>query len=518
MSEKDKAFLPTRAVRYWARKYQRKADGRLVKIENKPSSEEQQSPQYHPSDLTHAEGLSGFREIASEPVTRSNSLEKLVSIKVERKSSVGDLRLSGESISSGSVKFSSEVDTSRQGDEMGEVVEEALKRLAVSVEKDNSKLLPPLPYFSGKCERSSNASEKSPWILYNCGEFISMIEDAVENDKWTETGKLRTLQDRLLGPARDYWRVRNTGDIITLKKAGEYLLSRFPNTDTYASITSQITDFKRRPGETLSEIATRIQILCGKLQKVQPEIAASKSTNMLELFFKGLPEDVRDHVGEEKDFSKAVQKSIEYLERHREFKLRNRDIMLETTFKTEAKVNNVNIVKKNGESGEKNKNMQTHKKDNGQRKSKGKTDQSSLNNINFRGNSRGNFNGRNRFSGNNRGNFRGRSFQNNQGNRGSYSGNRGYANGNWNRGSRQNNRNYYGNSYRGASNTYNSRGPTCYTCGKFGHTSNMCYANKNKGKFCKGNEGSSKEQGNGKSCWTCGGMDHLAKDCAKKNE
>ena len=55
--DQDKKFLPTEAIRYWSkryatnRQYQRRDGGRLVKIEQKPSSEELLSPQYQLSDL-----------------------------------------------------------------------------------------------------------------------------------------------------------------------------------------------------------------------------------------------------------------------------------------------------------------------------------------------------------------------------------------------------------------------------------------------------------------------------------
>ena len=521
--DKDKNFLPTKAVRHWAKKYavnkqyQRRTDGRLVKIESKPLSEE---THYHHTDLTQAASLSGFRGIVSEPVSRSHSLDSLQDSRTERKYSVGSIRLGRESVSSGSedshsAELTKKSKASVTKDIMGDV-EEALKRLAVSVEKDNSKLLPPLPYFNGKCEKPSSASSQTPWIIYNCEEFLSVIEDAVNNDKWTEVGKLKTLQDRLLGPARDFWRVRGAG-VNSLETAKAYLLSRFPNTDSYASITNQITEFKRRPGETIGEKATRIQILYGKLEKIAPEVQAAKSKNMLELFFKGLPEVVRDYVDAEQDFNKAVLKSIEYLERHKEFKMRNKDIMLETTFKTEAKVNNVNVAKRSGDNNERGKNKSNMKRENdSKQQSKSQVNHTSLNNINFRGNMRRNFRSRNRFRGNYRGNVRG-NFQNNQSYNGTHRGYQGSSGGFRNQGFRRSGRNSYRNNYRGGLNSHNSRGPTCYDCGKFGHTSTTCYA-RGKGQNRNFRDGyAPKGQNTGNSCWTCGANNHLAKDCTQKN-
>ena len=67
-------------------------------------------------------------------------------------------------------------------------------------------------------------------------------------------------------------------------------------------------DFKRKYGETVGEMAIRIQILYGKLEKIEPLTTHSKKRNMRELFFKGLPETVRDYVGEEKDFDENGKK------------------------------------------------------------------------------------------------------------------------------------------------------------------------------------------------------------------
>ena len=53
-------------------------------------------------------------------------------------------------------------------------VEEALKRLAVSVEKNNSKLLPPLPYFNGKGEKFQNASIQD--FMHTC-KFKFAMQD-----------------------------------------------------------------------------------------------------------------------------------------------------------------------------------------------------------------------------------------------------------------------------------------------------------------------------------------------------
>ena len=335
----------------------------------------------------------------------------------------------------------------------------------------------------------------------------------MDNEQWTEVGKLRTLQDRLLGPARDYWREKGAG-VNTLAKAREYLLERFPNTDSYASISSQIAEFKRKPGETIAELATRIQIIYGKLLKLAPETEGAMKMNMLELFFKGLPEVVRDHVGGEKDFSKAVLKSIQYLERHKEFKLRNKDIMLETTFKTEAKINNVNTSRKNGGNEEKEKNKTNNKKENTR---KTQSQNPSLNNINFRGNMRRNFRGRNKYRGNYRGNNRG-SFQSRTNDSSYNSRSQGYTNRFSGRGSRRGGQRFQRNNYRGSSYSHNTRGPTCYECGKFGHISKDCYS-KGKRPNKPTPPGDSRMDSNKRnSCWTCGESDHLARDCVKKNQ
>lgn len=531
-SDKDKDFLPTKAVRHWAKKYtqnksyQRKSGGRLVKLERKHIDEEDQCEL---EDLTQASSLNVFSGIASEPVTRTSSWENLHETNRDRNNSICDLRTRLLSESSGIAnstpyKFIRKSRATRVEDIMS--VEDALKRLAVSVEKDNSKLLPPLPYFNGKCEKA-NASSQTPWIIYDCDEFLSIITDAVNNDKWTEVGKLKTLQDRLLGPARDYWRVRGDG-ITTLDQAKAYLLRRFPNTDSYTSLTNQIAEFKRRPGETISELATRIQLLYEKFVKLAPEAKAFQTRSMLELFFRGMPEVVRDHVEGEKDYDKAVLKTIQYLERHKEFKMRNKDVMVENTFRSEAKINNVNSSNKNTEYGDKRKSKTPQKRENSNKTQQGaQAEYASINNIrsggytrnsqgNFRGSTRRNFRGQSRYRGNFRGNTRG-NFQNNRGSSNTYRGYQGYSGGYRNRGFRRGNRGSSRSGFRGSSN--GTRSLTCYTCGKVGHTSTTCYArgqgmNRN---MRDGYRTQPQSQTSDGHCWTCGSSTHLARDCTQKN-
>ena len=109
------------------------------------------------------------------------------------------------------------------------------------------------------------------------------------------------------------------------------------NTDLYASQTGQITEFKRKPRETIAEFATIIQVLYDKIEESSPELSSGKSNRMISLFSKGSPEGLLGHVSEEKNFSKAVL-STKYLERHKETKLRNKDFELETSFNFEVKI------------------------------------------------------------------------------------------------------------------------------------------------------------------------------------
>ena len=76
---------------------------------------------------------------------------------------------------------------------MVNTVEELLEKLTLSVEgavgganKDDYKTLPPLPYFNGEAQKLHGSNAKEPWILYNCQDFLQIIENAVKTDKWTK--------------------------------------------------------------------------------------------------------------------------------------------------------------------------------------------------------------------------------------------------------------------------------------------------------------------------------------------
>ena len=76
---------------------------------------------------------------------------------------------------------------------------EALSRLSTTVAeavggayKDNYKTLPPLPYFNGETPKHQGEMEEL-WILYNCQDFLQMIENAISIGK-TGRQKLTHLQ------------------------------------------------------------------------------------------------------------------------------------------------------------------------------------------------------------------------------------------------------------------------------------------------------------------------------------
>ena len=90
-----------------------------------------------------------------------------------------------------------------------ENLKEALSRLSTTVAeavggayKDNYKTLQPLPYFNGETPKIQGGQMKEPWILYNCQDFLRMIENATNNENWTDAGIIKTVQDKLLGVAR----------------------------------------------------------------------------------------------------------------------------------------------------------------------------------------------------------------------------------------------------------------------------------------------------------------------------
>ena len=542
MSKKpDRDWKPSRAIKHWAhryaeRQYHRKGS-RLVKIDSKEESELQSDLEA----LDQASSLSISVENLiplSAPVSRTQSLERVTFIgNKEISKSEENLRQrhSSEGYSSSSKKVTRPLTKIKvkSGANMEEL-EEALSKMSASIEgaiggtyKNNYKTLPPLPYFSGETPKNQT---KEPWTLYNCQDFLRMIENAVNNDSWTDPGKLRTLQDKLIGVARMYWEDRDD-DVNTFDSAKVYLMERFPNTESFPTINRQIMEFKRKPGESIPAMACRIQSLYNKLSNVAPEVKSAQQRNMKELFLNNLPEIVRDQVSDTDPYNKVIEISLSYLERHKELKLRTTDIQLETTFRADAKMNNVNASNKDKEKGNaKNNNKKdnqnvpngTQKRSNNNSINNGTANVNNLNYDNntsqrgFRGNTRGGFRGRINTRGNSRGLYRGNFNFRGQGN--SF---RGYQGNFRSRGMRRENRGHYRGNSSGfrdqSSNNFSSAELKCFSCGREGHFSNTC-PNRRPYQNVRGSSGSNySRSSNLNPCWTCGRTTHFTRDCPQKN-
>ena len=542
---KDNDWVPSKAVKNWARRYavkryQRNRQGRLLKEDNLSENTEN-------IDIEKLSGAQSL-EIANEtifslstPLSRTQSLEGVESLfELDAEKSVK------------SVNKSKSCENLVQPKTAKMSLEDLLARLSTSVtsavtdaQRNDHKTLPPLPYFSGEAPKPQGYSGKEPWQLYNCEDFLNMIENAISTDRWSEPGKLRSLQDKLLGIARIYWEDRGP-DINTFAKAKEYMLNRFPNTDTFNTLNRQIIEFRRKPGELIPGMACRIQNLYNKIGKVAPEMKAAQKRNMKELFLNNLPEVVRDNVEEADDFNKTIEKSVAYVERHKELKLRAQDIQLETTFKTEAKINNVNVQNKGQEEQGKKKNSKPGNQNYQNKNAQKPNDQATINNMNHnnynqnynqrlnrshgnvfrgdRGQHRSNFRGRNQYRGQNfRGNFRG----NYRGQENSF---RGYRSNFRGRGYRSNFRNNYRSNFRSNfrgnpsayrnhtpyNQSYNSaRDLTCNNCGRTGHMQRTCnYRSPN---YNNRNETVNNQNQGNNSCWHCGSTTHYARTCPQKN-
>ena len=267
----DRDWKPTRAIKNWAQRYaekqyQRKGN-RLTKLDRNDDG-----TQSNIETLAQASSLEVSIDnpfSLSAPVSRTQSLEIITNINSAKSeenlflnrifsSDSSDLHISEENKPS-----------ERNKDRLTNMQElnEALAKLSTTVEgavggayKDNYRTLPPLPYFNGETPKSQGSQSKEPWTLYNCQDFLRMIENAVNSENWSEAGKLRTLQDKLTGVARMYWEDRDA-EVNTFIKAKEYLLARFPNIETFPTINRQIIEFRRKPGESVSAMACRIQSL-----------------------------------------------------------------------------------------------------------------------------------------------------------------------------------------------------------------------------------------------------------------
>ena len=279
----DGDWKPTRAVRNWAKRcaekqYQRKGS-RLVKV---GGEEAETQSEIEALEQASSLNLSVENLTLSEPVSRTQSFEKLIHIDNVEKSKSETNLAPGHSKEVKKFEIEKVIKEGGRNTVDMEGLNEALAKLSTTVEgavggayKDNYKTLPPLPYFNGETPKIQGGQTKEPWILYNCQDFLRMIENATNNDNWTDAGIIRTVQDKLLGVAHMYWEDR-TAEVDTFAKAKEYLLARFPNIETFPTINRQIIEFKRKPGESISAMACRIQTLYNKLGEVAVETQASK--------------------------------------------------------------------------------------------------------------------------------------------------------------------------------------------------------------------------------------------------
>ena len=167
MSRRGKESLPAKAIKFWTKRYaekayQRHGKGRLVRI----ASSADTSSEYEVSALEQATALSVSTPklaTASEPVSRARSLDdlytqstygSLTDIQQQEKLNKEELETAVKTIVKSEIVERKRLKMPNTEESDTEHIALMLNRLGLG-EKDNYKILPPLPYFNGAAEKAS---------------------------------------------------------------------------------------------------------------------------------------------------------------------------------------------------------------------------------------------------------------------------------------------------------------------------------------------------------------------------
>ena len=408
------------------------------------------------------------------------------------------------------------VDPIDHDDDMGEQQEairsmkDAFEAIALSSKQNDMRTLMELPYFGIVSD-----PENKKWITDSCNELLDHVDKATRDESWNDSGRIKVLRSKLLGPALEYFN-DFTGD--TMAEAKTYLLKMFHDPTTHASVSAEIERLKRRNGEQFPYLAIRISKLYAKLKRVSTDDLTDNwiEKSKKELLLKLCPGAVRNFVKVDEDsFDKVLKGVLDYLETNTQHKLTRADIDAER----ERQLRQINALKEKNANKQTDNNTKTDNKTDETNSAKsepgtiaGVTNPPETPNKPDQNNGTNPPRGRGRGRWFHRGGYNRGGFRNFRGQRG-----RGRGRGSFRGGFRRDNRN---SGYSNEGYTKDFSNYQCYLCNKYGHIARNCdnstVPNDSGNTNPPPNNTKSKERGP-VTCWTCGGPNHIATNCKQRN-
>lgn len=155
---------------------------------------------------------------------------------------------------------------------------------------------------------------------------------------WTDAGKIQLSKQYALGPAYAAITssiVEHGEDWEEIKKA---LLFLFPDSQSFNHLRQQVAAERRRCRETLSAYFIRLKTQYLELKGIEPTWATFLDAEFAATFMTCLPISFESCLaaGEDRKPNTVFQKAINFARIHPHLKLRDEDVALETTAKTQV--------------------------------------------------------------------------------------------------------------------------------------------------------------------------------------
>ena len=200
-------------------------------------------------------------------------------------------------------------------------MKEAFEAVALASKQNDVRILADLPHFGIAAD-----PDGKKWILDSCTDFLEHISKATADESWNDSGRIKVLRNKLLGPALEYF---NDFDGNTMVEAKQYLLKMFHDPTTHASVSAEIERCKRRTGEQFTYFAIRIAKLYAKLKRVSTNDLTDNwiEKSKKELLLKSCPSAVRNFVKvDDESYDELLKKVLDYLECNTQHKMTRADI------------------------------------------------------------------------------------------------------------------------------------------------------------------------------------------------
>ena len=201
----------------------------------------------------------------------------------------------------------------------------SLEEIATSNRRNNPALLSELPYFGIPAQKDTKK-----YIVESCEEFLDKITAATNADHWTDVGKIRTMRQKLLGPALAYYDDYTGAQVWADVKL--FMTQGFPTSDDYPTVMREIQNCKRRAGEQFTSLSVRICKLYKRLKEVAGADLSAQwiETSKKELLISNCPPAVRNFLTLPDDaYHEVLRKILNYLALNTQHHLTKLDIELE---------------------------------------------------------------------------------------------------------------------------------------------------------------------------------------------